>query len=167
MDRRDGYQDLATARRYFLQACDILNPANPSDSAAFVEIYYGLTNVELDMSRRRELGLEEMESHLRKAEEYGEKAFEKARSLQNAEELAITEFNRGLVKARRVEIEAKKGHNTGAISKLKDEAQRAISRSVQELRDANCSAYQDFFNLAKVWEARLNALDSGRRNSIM
>jgi len=162
LDRRPlRNQDLVTARRYFLQACDILKSVNPSDSTAFVEVYYGLTNVELDMSFKTGLSLEEMELHLRTAEEYGDMAFEKARLSPYADNLAKIKFEQALLKARRVLIEAGKGSNTGEINRLGDKVQRAISGSLQELRDANCSTYQMFLDLAEDWQELLDGLNSG------
>jgi hypothetical protein len=100
-----------TARQYFIQARDILESVNPSDSAAFFRVYYRLMNVELDMSHNRELSLERKESHLRKAEEYGDMAFEKARQSPNAGDLAQAKLEQAVLKVRRTEIEARRGNN--------------------------------------------------------
>src|SRR6266480_1001380 len=144
LNLRSKSQDLETARQYFLQARDILESVNPSDSAAFVPVYYRLANAELDMSFCKGLSLVEKELHLQKAEEYGGIALEKAIQSSNAENLVKMKLEKAFLKARRAEIEAKMGSDAQDVHRLKDETLRAIMGSLQELKDANCFNYQEF-----------------------
>jgi hypothetical protein len=159
LNLRSKSQDLETAQQYFLQARDILESVNPSDSAAFVRVYYRLANAKLDMSFCKGLSLAEKESHLQKAEEYGGMALEKALQSSNAENLAKMKLEQAFLKARRTEIEAKMGSDAQEVRRLKDEALRAIVGSLQELKDANYSNYGGFLVLAENWQARLAKLN--------
>lgn len=161
-NRRKSHDDTVTAGKYFLRARNILESVNPSDFASLVEVYCRLASAELFMSCTPWLGLGEKESHLRKAEIYGDIAFEKARLSEDPGNLARTRLEKAFLKARGAEIEAKKRGNTQEMRRLEEEARQAISDSLQELNDANYPFWHEYSYAARHWQGRLVRLNAGQ-----
>lgn len=136
---------------------ELLESSSLENAAAFVRVYYGLMNVEMDMSYNRELSLEERGSHLQKAEDFGSEALAFARKSPNAGDVAQVKLEQAVVKGRRAEFEVKRGVSSQEIRRMKNDALRDISGALRELQESNRSNFNENLIWAEQWRDRLTS----------
>ena len=152
---KDFAQNLNIARQYFLQARMILLTSSSLDSALFVQVYYTLMNVEVDMSCNRDIRPEGKWSHLQTAEDYGNEAFAFAIKLLNTGHLAQVKLHQPFLLGRKAEVRAQWGADPREIREQKNIALGDITIALEELQRSDRSNIDENLKRAMTWRNRL------------
>jgi hypothetical protein len=157
----DFTQNLRTAEQHFLQARDILESVDASDYMAFVQVYRGLSQIELNLTFCSALSLQERTSHLEQAERYTALAFDKARLADEAGDLATVRLDQAILKGRRAQLGAGRRTDPREVSRLRDEALQGIADVERELKCSSHHYAENNRNWAKHWRDQLLKLHAG------
>jgi hypothetical protein len=157
----DFTQNLRTAEQHFLQARDMLESVNPSDYAAFLKVYRGLAQIEINLTFCSVLSLQERTSHLEQAEGYTALAFDMARSAREAGDLATVRLDQAVLKGRRAQLGAQRGTDPREISRLRDEALQGIADVERELKGSSHHYAENNRKWANYWRDKFVKLNAG------
>ena len=158
-DEKHRAKDLLDAESSFLEARHLLAKLPSLDSGPLLfKVSHKLMVVETQMTYNHRKSLDEREAHLRRAEEYGNDASKAACGLSIARDLSRIKLEQGVVKARGVELKAKRNLEPLEIRMRKEEALETIGGALLELRSSDMakSKYEDVLKYAAEWQQRLS-----------
>ena len=140
-----------------MRAREILLSSRTPDPAALVGTLHEIINVRIEMSFNKELRgcPEEKWKHLQSARAYCKDAFEYARQTPNRGDIALVKLQQAIIVGREAEVMAKWEATPQEVRQRKDEAVKAIARSLVELQDSGRPTFDKHHLYAESWMTRL------------
>ena len=155
-DRNDP-QNLNAANENFIKAREILLSSHTPNSAALLDTLHEIINVRTEMSFNKELRKHPQKKweHLQEAREFGKDALRYARQTSLAGDVALVKLQHAIIGGREAEVIAKMGATPQEVRQRKHEAVRAISTSLEELRNSGRLTFEKHRIWAEWWRTRL------------
>ncbi|PLB54716.1 hypothetical protein P170DRAFT_505433 [Aspergillus steynii IBT 23096] len=154
-------QDRQKALRYFIQACDLLNP-NDFDRQTYV--YSKLMFVEIEISYYRPFPRPKQAQHLHQAHGYGLQALEKAQLLKDITKVAEIKLMLACVKAREVKLDYIMDVDDRILSRKRELIMKEIKVAMSNVRAMDPSNINEFEQWGRRAYMSLQKLNLGSLN---